>query len=106
MSLISDLRIKNSNRNINILFHAIFTAEYKETIIATLVLIFCNMCQASDDKHISDISAVALPFFFFFAVEVVAGASAMQSGVVPTSRIIGVYTGRSPDRNGRCLILC
>ena len=66
MTLISGLRIKNSNRNINILFHAIFTAEYKETIIATLVLIFCNMCQASDDKHISDISAVALPFFFFW----------------------------------------
>ena len=35
MTLISDSRMKNSYRNINIMFHATSTAQYREIIIAT-----------------------------------------------------------------------
>ena len=54
-------RMENSHRNINTMFHATSTAEHNETIIATSILVYCNMCQASDNKQTWDVSAVALP---------------------------------------------
>ena len=53
--------MENSYRNINTIFHATSTAEHNETIIATSILVYCNMCQAFDNKQISDVSAIALP---------------------------------------------
>lgn len=46
----SDIRFGDgdSHRNIDTMFRATSTTKHKETIITTLVLVSCNMCQASD----------------------------------------------------------
>lgn len=41
-------RVENCGRNMNIMFRATSTVEHGETITATSVLAFCNICQASD----------------------------------------------------------
>ena len=46
MILISNSRMENSHRNINIMFHATSTEQHKRTKIATSVLISCNMGQS------------------------------------------------------------
>jgi hypothetical protein len=40
MTLISNLRMKNSHRNINIMFYTTSVAQHKEIIIATSVLVY------------------------------------------------------------------
>ena len=78
-----------------------------QSLKALLALVVDEFVQDLDTVSFLMLSCMTLGyricflfFFFFCAVEVVASASAMQSGVVPTSRIIGVDAASGGSKGG------
>ena len=55
------LRMKNFHRNINTIFNATSTVEYKNNNNDIIDAISYNMYQASDDEKTSHIRAIVLP---------------------------------------------
>ena len=59
----SDIQFENGNfhPNINTIFRATFTMKHKETMIAILIRISCNICKCLTGEQTSGNQFVALP---------------------------------------------
>src|SRR5688572_7179201 len=62
-----DSEIENSHRNMNTMFHATFIMKHAETIVATLMLNYCNVFRGSE--LFLDVYCAALPFYVFIYKE-------------------------------------